>query len=305
LAALPLLSVPLPGCGNSEAGPKATHDGAYPIRAVCTTGMVADLVRKVGGPQLEVTQLMGAGVDPHRYEVSSGDVSKLDRADMIFYNGLHLEGKMAELFERLAKRRPTCGVADALDRKKVLKDEEASHDPHVWFDVSLWADAALVVGDALATYDPANAAEYKKRGDEYRAELLKLHQWARDFIEKELPKERRILVTAHDAFRYFGNAYGVEVKGIQGISTTDEPPVKYIEDLVTFLSDRKVKAVFVESSVSPKHMRALIEGCRARGHEVKVGGELFSDAMGAENTPAGTYRGMVEHNVRTIVSALK
>jgi manganese/zinc/iron transport system substrate-binding protein len=281
-----------------------THAGGYPIKAVCTTGMVADLVRNVGGPHVQVTQLMGEGVDPHRYEVSSGDVTRLDGADIIFYSGLHLEGKMADLFERLAKRRPTFAVAEYLDRTAVLEDEGHSDDPHVWFDVSLWSQAAAVVRDVLMKYDASHAGDYQANADRYRAKLAELHEYAKKEIAS-VPKERRVLVTAHDAFRYFGRAYAIEVKGIQGISTADEAGLRDIEELVEFIARRQIKAVFVETSVNDRNMRALVEGCRARGHTVTVGGELFSDAMGKEGTEAGTYVGMVRHNVDTIVRALK
>ncbi|MCC6418358.1 MAG: zinc ABC transporter substrate-binding protein [Gemmataceae bacterium] len=310
----------LAGCGNGEGNTQSgakghrhaqrqlqvdrTWSGAYPIGVVCTTGMVADLVRNVGGTRVQVTQLMGEGVDPHRYEVSSGDVTRLDGADIIFYSGLHLEGKMADLFERLSKRRPTFAVTEYIDRKYILEDEEHSDDPHSWFDVSLWSQAAGVVRDVLMKYDPTHAAEYRANADAYQAKLVELHAYAKKELAA-IPKERRVLVTAHDAFRYFGRAYDVEVRGIQGISTADEAGLKDIEELVDFIVRRKIKAVFTETSVSAGHMRALIEGCRARGHAVAEGGKLYSDAMGAEGTAKGTYVGMVRHNVDTIVQALR
>ena len=281
-----------------------TYAGGYPITVVCTTGMVADLVRHVGGDKVKVTQLMGDGVDPHLYKASPGDVNTLNGADAIFYSGLHLEGKMADVFVRMARKKPTFAVTEYIPENKVLDNTEGAFDPHLWFDVSLWREAAGVVRDALKAFDPKHADEYQSRSDAYQAELAKLHDYARTRLAT-IPKDRRVLVTAHDAFRYFGRAYDVEVKGIQGISTESEAGVKEVNELVTFLVERKVKAVFVESSVSDKNVRALLEGCKARGHAVVIGGELFSDAMGKDGTPEGTYVGMVRHNVDTIVKALQ
>ena len=315
------LAMVVTGCGNSsggsgeradahgrpQGGPIAverTYAGAYPIDVVCTTGMVADLARHVGGDKVKVTQIMGDGVDPHLYKASPGDVTRLSAADVIFYSGLHLEGKMGDVFVRMARRKPTFAVTEHLDEATVLDTSEGTHDPHVWFDVSLWGQAAGVVRDALSAFDPPNADGYRGRAAAYQKELAKLHEEAKRQIGG-IPKERRVLVTAHDAFRYFGRAYDIEVKGIQGISTESEAGVKDVNDLVDFLVRRGVKAVFVETSVSDRNVKALLEGCRARGHTVAVGGELFSDAMGKAGTPEGTYAGMVRHNVETIVKALK
>jgi len=281
-----------------------TYSGSYPINVVCTTGMVADLVRNVGGDRVKVTQIMGEGVDPHLYKASPGDVNLLSGADAIFYSGLHLEGKMADVFVRMARKKPTFAVTEYIPEDRVLENPEGAFDPHLWFDVSLWREAAGVVRDALKAFDPPQAADYQARADAYQAELAKLHEYARTQLAT-IPKDRRVMVTAHDAFRYFGRAYDVEVKGIQGISTESEAGVKEVNALVNFLVERKVKAVFVESSVSDKNIRALLEGCKARGHTVVIGGELFSDAMGKDGTPEGSYVGMVRHNVDTIVKALK
>ena len=314
-AVLPILILAFAGCGKSNNDP-ANHNhgevtkiekafsGEYPIRIVCTTGMVADLVRKIGGESVAVTQMMGDGVDPHLYKASPGDVSLLSQADAIFYSGLHLEGKMTDVFERMARKKPTIAVADAIPAGKRIDNDGSSFDPHVWFDVSLWREAAGVVRDRMKEFDPPHADAFQKRADEYQSELAKLHDDAKVQLQT-IPKDRRVLVTAHDAFRYFGRAYDLEVKGIQGISTESEAGLKDVNDLVAFLVERKIKAVFVESSVPDKNVRALIEGCRARGHEIAIGGELFSDAMGKPGTPEGTYVGMVRHNVETIVKALK
>jgi manganese/zinc/iron transport system substrate-binding protein len=292
------------GCSEAKSERIAGEKAAGKIRVVCTTGMVADLVRNVGGPEVEATQIMGEGVDPHLYKASPGDVSLLSGAQMIFYSGLHLEGKMSDLFERMADRKPTIAVTRELKSDAVLTTTDQAHDPHVWFDVSLWRRALDVVRDSLTSFDPAHAEDFKKRAADYGAELDKLHDYAKTRLA-EVPQDRRVLVTAHDAFRYFGRAYNIEVRGIQGISTESEAGVREINNLVDFIAERKIKAVFIETSVSNRNIQALIEGCEAKGHNVRIGGELFSDAMGKTGTPDGTYVGMVRHNVDTIVDALK
>jgi manganese/zinc/iron transport system substrate-binding protein len=302
----------LVGCGNHGTHsdqPKPlrvpkTYQGAYPIKAVCTTGMVADLVRNVGGEHVRVEQLFGPDVDPHLYKATDADTGKLSRAEIIFYSGLHLEGKMTEIFDSLGRRIPCFGVAEHLDRKLLLKDEDGAVDPHVWFDVKLWSNVAEVVRDSLSLYDPKNADQYKANCARHQKDLDELHAYAQKRI-LEVPSSQRVLITSHDAFQYFGRAYELEVKGIQGISTESEASVAHITRLVNFLVERRVKAVFVETSVNPRNMDALIEGCAAKGHKVARGGELFSDAMGPHDRPTGTYLGMIRHNVDTIVNALK
>ncbi|MGI8981508.1 MAG: metal ABC transporter solute-binding protein, Zn/Mn family [Pirellulaceae bacterium] len=312
-----ILLLPLAGCSPPANGSaeKDEHSkaattvhkfaGQHPIQIVCTTGMVADLARNVGGKHVEVKALMGAGVDPHLYKASPGDLSLMSNADMVLYSGLHLEGKMTEVFENLAREKPAVPVAErGIPHDQILEVEGGAHDPHVWFDVSLWSQAAAAVRDALISFDQAHADDYKANAAAYQARLAKLHEEAKTTIAT-IPKEQRVMVTAHDAFRYFGRAYDIEVRGIQGISTESEAGVKQINDLVKFLSERKIKAVFVETSVSDQNIRSLLEGSSASGHKVVIGGELFSDAMGNDGTPEGTYEGMVRHNVETIVKALK
>ena len=278
--------------------------GQHPIRVLCTIGMVADLAINIGGEHVAVTSLMGAGVDPHLYKASPADVSQLNRADIIFYSGLHLEGKLGELLERMSERKPTIAAAERIAGEKLLHDEHGARDPHVWFDVSLWSEAASAVADALSEFDPPHAAEYQASVKAYQEKLAGLHRYAQEQLTF-VPAERRVLVTAHDAFRYFGRAYGIEVRGIQGISTDSEASSREVTELVGFLVERKIKAVFVETSVADQNIRALLEGCQARGHGVVIGGTLFSDAMGETGQPEGTYEGMVRHNVDTIVKALK
>jgi manganese/zinc/iron transport system substrate-binding protein len=296
---LPSSNASSPG---SISGKKFT--GKHPIRVVCTTGMVADLVRNVGGEHVQVTALMKAGVDPHLYQASPGDIVLLSGADAIFYSGLHLEGRMTDLLESMAQRKPAVAVATAVPTDRILHDENNAHDPHLWFDVSLWSQAASAVRDALSEFDPPNADDYRGNAKEYQERLAGLHEETKVAIGS-IPKSHRVMVTAHDAFRYFGRAYEIDVRGIQGISTDSEAGVKKINELVNFLVERKIRAVFVETSVSNENVRALLEGCGAKGHNVVIGGELFSDAMGAEGTPEGTYAGMIRHNVQTIVKALK
>jgi manganese/zinc/iron transport system substrate-binding protein len=282
-----------------------THQGSVPIKAVCTTGMVADLVRNIGKEFVQVEQLMGEGVDPHLYKVNSDDVAKLNSANVIFYSGLHLEGKMTDVLERLAEKTPSFPVTEYLAPASILTDDHKHPDPHVWFDVALWSEVAGVIADALSMYDPPHATAYKKNAEAYRQELAKLHEETKNALAQIQPKEKRVLVTSHDAFRYFGRAYDIDVRGIQGISTDTEAGVREVNKLVNFLIERKVKAVFVETSVNQRSMRALQEGCKAQGHEVGLGGELFSDAMGKDGTPEGTYIGMVRHNAETIAKALR
>ena len=298
------LTVSLCGCGDESDVRGFRFSGHYPIRVVCTTGMVADMVRNVGGDRVTIDQLMGPDVDPHLYKASPRDVARLGRANMIFYSGWHLEGKMAEILRRFGQTRPSVAIAETISRQALLTDEEGQPDPHVWFDVSLWSQTAFAVADALGRFDPVHAEEYRANAAAYQSVLERLDQFCLEQLS-QIPQERRVLVTAHDAFRYFGRRYGIEVRGIQGISTNSEAGVHEINELVEFIVRRRIKAVFVETSVAEKNVRALVEGCRARGHTVNIGGELYSDAMGPPGSGADTYEGMVRHNVRTIVQALK
>ncbi len=302
------------GSGCGPAGSPTDGRPGYPVRAVCTTGQVGDMLSNIGGRHVEVESLMGSGVDPHLYKAVPGDVRKLNSADVVFYSGLHLEGRLADLLAKLARRKPVHAVTEGIQqlhrKKKGTRDEllrEVSHghyDPHVWFDVALWARCVDYAAEKLAALDPDHAQDYRRNADAYMARLADLHESCKQQLS-EIPQRQRVMVTAHDAFGYFGRAYDVEVHGLQGISTADEADLVTANKLVEMLVDRKIKAVFVESSVPRRNIRSLIEACAAQGHKVIVGGELFSDAMGREGTPQGTYIGMVEHNVKTIVKALK
>ncbi|HUG90859.1 MAG TPA: zinc ABC transporter substrate-binding protein [Planctomycetaceae bacterium] len=288
----------------AERSLSGTFAGSHPIQVVATSGMVADLVRNVGGTHVRVHQLMGEGVDPHLYNPTPGDVRRLSDADAIFFSGLHLEGKMSEIFESIAREKPTVPVTLRIAAERLIKADKDYYDPHVWFDVALWSEAAQAVGDVLAKFDPDHADDYQQNTAAFRERLAELDEFCRQEMAA-VPEQQRVLVTAHDAFHYFGRAYGVEVKAIQGVSTASEASLARINQLVDFMVQNKIKAVFVESSVPERNVRSLIEGCAARGHTVATGGELFSDAMGAPGTPEGTYEGMVRHNVETIRDALQ
>jgi manganese/zinc/iron transport system substrate-binding protein len=300
-----LLAVLGAGCGRvgEAAFPDLSREET--ISVVATTGMVADAVRHVGGERVHVTGLMGPGVDPHLYKASEGDVRRLEGADVIFFNGLHLEAKMADVLERIGEQRRTAAVADTIPEPRILTPEafEGQADPHVWFDVGLWRDAVRAVRDTLAGADPAHAALYRRNADAYLEELSRLDAYVRAQTMR-VPEGQRTIVTAHDAFGYFGAAYGFEVVGLQGISTAAEAGAKDVQRLADLIAERRLPAIFVESSIAPRTIEAVQEAVRARGHDVEIGGSLFSDALGSAGTPEGEYVGMVRHNVDTIVSAL-
>jgi len=304
----------LAGCGSGTPPtgdsitdrPTANADGTGPIQVTATVGMVADVVRIVGGERVNVTQICGAGVDPHLYKVTRDDVRTLMQADIVFYAGLMLEGKMADTLVKLGRAKPVVAVSEAIDQELLLQpDDFAGHDdPHIWMDVSAWAQSVPVVADALVRLDPAGEAGYRARATAYQAKLAELHAYGQQALAT-VPAESRVLVTSHDAFNYFGRAYGLEVLGVQGISTESEAGLQRINELVDMLVDKQVGAVFVESSVPSKNIDSLIEGARSRGHQVVVGKkQLFSDAMGASGTYEGTYIGMLDHNITLVARGL-
>lgn len=277
------------------------------IQVVTTVGMVADAVQNIGGEFVNVESLMGPGVDPHLYKASAGDIGKMENADIVFYVGLHLEGKMVEVFESLAEKKTVVAVAENISESELLgaqAGQTGNYDPHIWFDVALWSSTIGEIEKTLSEKDPANSGTYKANAAAYLEELTELDIWV---TEQALlvPESQRLMVTAHDAFNYFGEAYGFDVRGIQGISTASDYGLKDLEEIIDLIVERQVKAVFVESSVPKKSIEALVEGVKAEGHEIVIGGQLFSDAMGDAGTPEGTYIGMVKHNVNTIVNALK
>ena len=304
------------GCGNQTAPTHPTKSelngqtfsGEYPVKILCTTGLVAELAQRVGGEHVEVTALMSHQVDPHMYKPRVGDVGLLDKADVIFYSGLHLEGRMADLFVTFARKKPTFAVSEGLvtrgdKRLREPPEFEDAYDPHIWHDVSLWADCAHDVADMLSSVDPKNAEAYDKNAQVYMEQLAKLHQYCQEEVAK-IPEASRVMVTAHDAFGYFGQAYGVEVFGLKGISSAEEKDLAHQEEIQKMIIQRKIPAVFVESTINDRTVEALIEPCRAAGWNLKNGGELYADALGAADSEAGTYTGMVRHNVDTIVGGL-
>lgn len=276
------------------------------LNIVATTNIIEDAVAAVAGDSADVTALMGPGVDPHLYKATQGDLKTLLNADVIFYNGLHLEGKMGEVFEKLARQKPVIPVAEAIDESWliILPEFNNTYDPHVWFDVSLWIEVVKEINRSLQELDSVNAAYYNQNAMDYIEQLNALDAWVKKEIAS-IPERQRILITAHDAFGYFGKAYNIDVRGLQGISTLSEYGLKDVSDLVKFIVDRRIKAVFVETSVSERSIQAVVEGARMRGFDVKIGGKLFSDAMGEKGTPEGTYIGMVKANVNTIVESLR
>lgn len=276
------------------------------LNIVTTTGMIEDIVKNIVRDSADVISLMGPGVDPHLYKATQGDLQRLKNASLIFYNGLHLEGKLGDIFENLGKIKPVMAVSDDIPRELLINNTTmgGQYDPHIWFDVSLWKQAAIYVGKVLTKYDSVNSAFYQQNTVVYLKELDLLHEEVKEKIA-EIPENQRIMVTAHDAFEYFGRAYNISVRGLQGISTVSEFGLKDVADLVNFITEKKIKAVFVESSVPEKYILSVVEGCQKKGHAVTVGGTLYSDAMGSYGTPAGSYQGMVRENVDTIVSALK
>jgi len=275
------------------------------LQLVATTSMIADVVREIGGDAVEVKGLMGPGVDPHLYRQTRSDVTAMTRADAVFWSGLRLEAQLETLLGRLAQRGPVFAVAEAVPEDRRLADEDSPDqpDPHVWMDPKRWLYAVEAIRDALIELRPDAADAFKARTEAYLEQLEALDEYARDVLDS-VPESRRVLVTAHDAFGYFGEAYGFEVLGIQGYSTDSEAGLSRIETLVRTLVEREIGAIFVESSVSDRNVRALIEGAAARDHQVRIGGELFSDAMGPKGTYEGTWLGMIDHNVSTIALAL-
>ena len=285
------------GKGGATSGKK--------IKVTTTTTMLTDLVKTIGGDKVEVTGLMGEGVDPHLYSASAGDIEKLGNADIIVYGGLHLEGKMTEIFEKLtSQNKNILNVGDKLDKSKIHLVDQNTPDPHVWFNTELWEKEAEAIEAELSKFDPKNSEYYKENLKKYKVELVELTNYVKTEFSK-IPEKSRVLVTAHDAFNYFGEQFGLEVKAIQGVSTDSETGTKNISDLANFIVQRNIKAIFVESSVPKKSIEALQEAVKARGKEVKIGGELYSDSLGDEAHNTETYIKTVKANADTIVNALK
>lgn len=294
------------GCSRTASDEAQAFSEEHPIQVVATTSIIADLVRQIGGDLVSVEGLMGPGVDPHLYQASEGDVSALTGADLVFYNGLHLEGKMVEIFEQMEGRRmPVHAVTRGLDEEVLLASTQysTSHDPHIWFDPALWAHAAQRVGVVLSDRAPEYAERFGNAADEYVVALDSLSAWAQREMAA-IPQKNRMLVTSHDAFGYFGRAFDIDVHGLQGISTVLEAGTADVRDLAAFVAARKIPALFLESSISPRGMEAVREAVRARGFEVQIGGTLYGDALGSPGSDSDTYIGMLRSNILTIVAGL-
>ena len=301
LSLIMMFFIMLISCGKLKEKPHSTGK----IRVTTTTTMLTDLVKTIGGDKVEVTGLMGEGVDPHLYSASAGDIEKLANADVIVYGGLHLEGKMTEVFEKLSTLdKAILNVGSKLDKKKVHLIDGETPDPHVWFNTEMWETEARAVAVELGEFDAKNKDYYMKNFENYKIQLDELTNYVKKRIE-EIPPKSRVLVTAHDAFNYFGEQFGLEVRAIQGVSTDSETGTKNISDLANFIAERNIKAVFVESSVPKKSIEALQEAVKARGKEIKIGGELYSDSLGDKQHNAETYIKTVKANADTIVNALK
>lgn len=285
--------------------PEAPDPGG-PLPVVATTTIVADLVREIGGDAVEVTSLMGPGVDPHLYNPTEGDIARMGNARAIFYNGLHLEGKMTDLLAKMnGSGVETTAIAECVPETQLMTvdDYAGAYDPHVWFDTALWSIAAQCTRDALMVLLPDKTEEIRLRAEEYMNVLEELESSSREAISA-IPETQRILVTAHDAFGYFGRAYGIEVRGLLGVSTAAEAGTADVQQLAELIADRKVPAIFVESSVPLRYVQALQQAVEAREFQVEIGGSLYSDALGEAGSPAETYVGTVRHNVETIATAL-
>ncbi len=287
------------GCNRSDSAPPQSTDRP---RVVATVEMIADVARSIAGDDLDVTTLIGAGMDPHLFKPTADTLATLRSADLVLYNGHHLEGQLGSALESLSQSKRVVPLAEGIESARLLADGDAI-DPHIWMDVALWRDVAKLITDELVRLDPQHAEQYRSRSADYIKQLDELHAYATQAIAS-IPTEKRLLVTSHDAFNYLGRAYNLEVLAVQGISTESEAALSHVNDLVRTLVDRKVPSVFIESSVSPKGIRALIDGASSRGVTISIGGELFSDATGPLNSYEGSYIGMIDHNITLITRAL-
>lgn len=274
---------------------------------VATTTIIADTVRNVVQDRAEVISLMGPGVDPHAYKATRKDLEYITSANVVFFNGLHLEGKMSDILEKGSQKKNFHAVSNGIDDIKLLRDKNFNAvgiDPHIWFDVSLWRDCVLYICSVIKHLDPENADFYEKNTQAYLIQLEELHEFIRTSLQT-IPRLQRLLISAHDAFNYFGSAYDIDVHGLQGISTVSECGLRDIADVISLIMERRVKAIFLETSVPEGPIRAVLEGCIQRRCDIKIGGHLFSDALGSADTQEGTYIGMMRANVETIVKALQ
>ncbi|MBT8327907.1 MAG: zinc ABC transporter substrate-binding protein [Bacteroidia bacterium] len=297
LTLITVIAIVFSGCKTVE------DDGVTTI--VTTTGIIKDCIENIVSEDIKVISLMGAGVDPHLYKASQGDISKLANADIIIYNGLHLEGKMAQMLDNYSKSKPAYAIGNFVSKNSLKKVDETSDlvDPHIWFNPAVWMEGLNGVAGELSKIEGLETTAANCRN--YSEEVASISSGLTQLLDSTLDNENRVLITSHDAFEYFGDAYNFRVRGLQGISTAAEYGAKDVKDLIDFIIDNNIKSVFVETSVSDKNLRAVIEGAQARDYELKIGGTLYSDALGAEKTPAATYIGMLQANVHTIIEGLK
>ena len=300
-----LFSLTLFACSGADGRLAEANFDERPIRVVTTIAQIADAVANIGGEHVVVESLMGPGSDPHLYVATESDTTRLSQADIIFYNGLDLEARMERVLQQLGQQKPVIAVGETVAQAQLLNDEDEAEslDPHIWFDVPLWMQAVEAMRDTLIDVDPERTAVYEANAAAYLAQLADLHIYVEQEVAR-IPPEQRVLITAHDAFRYFGHAYGFEVYGLQGISTEAEAGTADVQELANFIAENQIRAIFIETSVPERNVEALQAAVASRGFQVEIGGELFSDAMGSAGTPEGTYIGMVRHNVDTIVAAL-
>lgn len=310
LSLLLLATLLLAACGRQSPAEPAgdTAQANEALNVVVTTQQIADTVQNIAQDRITLTNLLGPGIDPHTYVATESDIQTFQEADLIFYNGLLLEAQMTRILEQIGADDNTrvVAVADELDPLTLLNWEPEAglpYDPHVWNDVRLWMQVTEVIRDTLIELDPANTDFYTENTASYLAELEELHEYTLAQVEK-IPQELRVLVTAHDAFSYYGRAYGMQVEAVQGISTESEAAAADIQALADIIIERQVPAIFIETTISPRTIEAVQQAAAAGGQEVTIGGELFSDAMGEPGTPEGTYIGMMRHNIDTIVGAL-
>lgn len=304
--ALFLLVLSVAACGGGTGTDRSDRPAEGPLQIVTTTGIIADIAARIAGPHAHIEALMGPGIDPHLYKASESDVRKLAGAGLILYNGLHLEGKMGDILTKMERNRPVVAVTEEIPETELRAPPEfaGQHDPHVWFDVSLWARTLGPIERELAELLPAHKAEFAANRQALEKELAELDAWVKNEITR-IPEGQRVLVTAHDAFGYFGRRYGMEVIGLQGISTLSEAGLGDVSRVADLVAKRKVRSIFIESSVPRRSIEAVQAAVKNGGHEVAIGGQLYSDSLGAAGTPAGTYPGMVRANVETIVKALQ
>lgn len=272
------------------------------LKIVTTIAQIGEPLAVIGGDRVTVESLMGPAVDPHVYNATQSDLQKLNEADIIFYNGLNLEANMVEMFTKIGETKPVMAFGEQIDRERLLTDEDGALDPHIWFHIDLWQEALAAAVELLKESSPEDAAYFEANKKEYFAQLETLKEEAK--VLQEIPQEKRYLITAHDAFGYFGAMHGIEVIGLQGLSTEDEIGVSDIHHVIELIEQYKVPAIFLESTINPNSIEAVKEGAKERGIDVTIGGELYSDAMGEPGTAAGTYIGMYRHNVETIYEAL-